>query len=194
MNTFGDRLKSEREDRGLSIQAVAEILRVDHDRLRALESNDFEALPDEAAMVDCLHAYAECLEVDADLMIEDYVRERDKCLQKLEGAVAEQVAEAAPVAIRTEADRRPRFSPWLIATVVVAVAILAAWWMLSRDNTAPTSVPSAPVDSAPVDSAPVSSAPNCSPTTVITGTRAHLNACRRSTVRRPSPLARAVTR
>ena len=38
MDTFGDRLKSEREDRGLSIQAVAEVLRVDHEPLDRLSS------------------------------------------------------------------------------------------------------------------------------------------------------------
>ncbi len=153
MDTFGDRLKSEREDRGLSIQAVAEILRVDHDRLRALERNDFDALPDEAVMMDCLNAYAECLQVDADLMIEDYVRERDQCLRRLEDVMVEQVAETAPAAIPTEAERRPRFSPWLVALVVVAIAMPAAWWMLSRDGTAPrqeTSLATAPVEPQPL--------------------------------------------
>ncbi len=153
MDTFGDRLKSEREDRGLSIQAVAEILRVDHDRLRALERNDFDALPDEAVMMDCLHAYAECLQVDADLMIEDYVRERENFLGRLEDVVVEQVNENAPAAVLTEAERRPQFSRWLVALVVVAIAMLAAWWMLWRDGTAPT--PETPVATAPVEPQPV---------------------------------------
>lgn len=155
MDTFGDRLKSEREDRGLSIQAVAEILRVDHDRLRALERNDFDALPDEAVMMDCLHAYAECLEVEADLMIEDYVGERDKWMRRLADVVLEQVAETAPAAIPTGAERRPRFSPGLVAPVVVAIAMLAAWWVLSRDGTAPT--PETSVATAPVQPQPLSS-------------------------------------
>lgn len=157
MDSFGDTLKSEREDRGLSIQAVAEILRVDQGLLRALERNDFDALPDEAAMMDCLHAYAECLEVDADLMIEAYVRERDNSLQRLENLVVGQAAETASAAIPTKAERRPRFSPWLVALVVVAIAMLAAWWMLSRDGTAPiaeTSVTAAPVEPQPFSSKP----------------------------------------
>ena len=163
MDTFGDRLKTEREDRGLTIQAVADILRVDHDLLLALERNDFEALPDEAAMMDCLHAYAECLQVDADLMIEDYDRERDKSLHRIEEIAVDQVAETAPPTIPTDAERRPRYSPWLVALVVVAIAMLAAWWMLSRDGTASTpdtSVAAAPVEpetspsKAPADVAP----------------------------------------
>ena len=157
MDTFGDRLTSEREDRGLSIQAVAEILHVDSDRLLALERNDFDALPDEAVMMDCLRAYAECLQVDADLMIEDYVQERDKYLQRLEDVVVEQVAETEPPAIPTEAEPRTRFSPWLVAPVVLAIAMLAAWWMLSRDVTAPT--PDTSVATAPVEPQPLSSKP-----------------------------------
>ena len=155
MDTFGDRLKSERENRALSIQAVAEILRVDHDRLRALERNDFDALPDEASMMDCLHAYAECLQVDADLMIEDYVQEREKCRRELEDAVTEQAVEIVPAAVPTDVDRRPRFSPWLVAVAVLAVAMLAAWWMLSGDRTAPT--PETSVATAPVEPQPTTS-------------------------------------
>ena len=138
MDTFGDRLKTEREDRGLTIQAVADILRADHDLLLALERNDFEALPDEAAMMECLHGYAECLQVDAGLMIEDYDRERDKSLHRIEEIAVDQVAETAPPRIPTDAERRQRTSPWLVALVVVAIAMLAAWWMLSRDGTAST--------------------------------------------------------
>jgi cytoskeletal protein RodZ len=138
MDTFGDRLKSEREDRGLSIEAVAEILRIDHEPLMALERNDFDALPEESVMMACLHAYAECLDVDADLMIEDYSQERDRYLQRLEDVGVEPIDETAPPAIATEPERRLRVSPWPVALVVVAIAILAAWWMLSRDGTAPT--------------------------------------------------------
>ena len=148
MDTFGEKLRSEREECGLSLQTVAAVVGIDLDRLQALERNDFDALPDEAVMMDCLHAYAECLQVDADLMIEDYVQEREKCRRKLEDAVTEQAVEIVPAAVLTDVDRRPRFSPWLVAVVVVAVAILAAWWMLSGDGTAPT--PETSVATAPV--------------------------------------------
>ena len=106
MDTFGARLKSEREDRGLAIQAVAETLGVEQDRLLALERNDFEALPEEAEMMACLHAYAECLEVDAELMIEDYVRERDRCLARLAQALSDRDAEISPASVPSLGDRR----------------------------------------------------------------------------------------
>ena len=157
MDTFGDRLKTEREDRGLTIQAVADTLRVDHDLLLALERNDFEALPDEAAMMECLHGYAECLQVDAGLMIEDYDRERDKSLHRIEEIAVDQVAETAPPAIPTDAESRPRYSPWLVALVVVAIAALAAWWLLAPDGSAPT--PETSVETAPVQPQPLPSKP-----------------------------------
>jgi len=138
MDTFGARLKSEREDRGLTIQAVAKTLGVDHDRLLALERNDFEALPDEAVMMACLRAYAECLEVDAELMIEDYVQERDKCLARLAETVPDRSVDIAPAAVPSYGDR-PRRSPRLAIVAVIAVVVVAgAWWMLSGDGASST--------------------------------------------------------
>ena len=51
METFGTRLQSEREDRGLTIESVAERVGVDRNSLLALERNDFESLPDHAWFV-----------------------------------------------------------------------------------------------------------------------------------------------
>ena len=150
METFGERLKSEREDRGLSIQAVAEILGVDHDRLQALERNEFETLPDEATMMVCLRAYAECLDVDADLMIEDYAQEREKCLGRLANAMTDQAVETAPTAIPAAVDRRPRFPRFLAVVVLATVTIVGAWWMFfSGDGTTPR--PEESVTTAPVE-------------------------------------------
>jgi cytoskeletal protein RodZ len=155
MKTFGDRLRIEREHRGLTIRAVAEILGVDQGRLLALEQNDFEARPDEATMMQCLHAYADCLRVDAELMIEDYVREREECLRQLADALPDRSAEAPAamarsvrvppsaipaVVIRFSVDRWTRYKLVVAAAgIIVAVAILGAWWMRSGDG-----IPSSP--------------------------------------------------
>lgn len=134
MGTFGERVKSEREDRGLSIPAVAETLRVDQDWLRSLERNDFQALPDEDVMMDCLRGYAATLEVDVDLMIEDYLQEREKCLRQLEQAVTDLAIETGPVASRPDLNDRPRIPSWLSASVIFAAVVLGAWWLLSGDG------------------------------------------------------------
>jgi len=74
--TFGYKLRSVREDQGLSIEDVARTTRISVHRLEALERDNFAALPENAVVEDYLRAYAACLDVNADMMIEDFVRER----------------------------------------------------------------------------------------------------------------------
>jgi len=152
METFGETLRIEREHRNLSIPDVAEILGVDGDRLRALERNDFDALPDEDVMTATLRAYAECLEVDAELMIEDYFRERERVLQRLAEVVTERAAEITPAAMPSVGQRRTG-SPRVLAPFVVlgALALIGVWWIFSGDRTTPT--PKQPVAAPPVEAA-----------------------------------------
>jgi len=132
MDTFGQKLRLAREHRGLSLQAVAETLGVDHEHLRALERNDFQALPGEAIMMDCLRAYAECLRVDAELMIADYVREREECLRRLADTLPDLSGVIPSGPALSSEERRPRFKLVLAASaVVVTAAILGAWWIRS---------------------------------------------------------------
>ncbi len=117
---------------------MSQILGVDSDRLLALERNDFEALPGEKVVNLWLRAYAKCLGVDADLMIEDYLRERDECLRKLKDAVTEQDAEILPAATPIRAYRRSPFGRLFAVTVILAALPLGAWWLLSGGGIAPT--------------------------------------------------------
>ena len=134
MDTFGTRLQSEREERGLTIESVAERLGVEQDKLLALERNDFESLPDEAAMMTCLSAYAECLDVDAELMIEDYVQERDSCLARLAESIPDRTVEIAPAVLPSYGDRQASFPVLPVVYVMAAIVIVVgAWWMLSGD-------------------------------------------------------------
>ena len=153
-DTFGDRLRTEREDRGLTIQAVAEMLEIDPGVLRALERNDFGALPDEDVMDACLHGYAECLRVEAELMIEDYEQERDEFLRRLETAGSVQAADTGSAPGRAAAVSGTPTPRWLVALAVVAVA-LVAWWALSKSgSTAPETPLTAPSEPVPVASLP----------------------------------------
>lgn len=136
METFGEKLKWEREDRGLRIQDVAEALGLDQDQLQALERNEFDSLPDDATMMACLRAYAERLEVDAELMIEDYTRERDACLQQLTEALPDPLVETVPITADTTAGQRPAPPRALVGMLILAaVAIAGAWWTFSGDAT-----------------------------------------------------------
>jgi cytoskeletal protein RodZ len=164
MDTFGTRLQSEREERGLTIQSVAERLGVEQDKLLALERNDFESLPDEAAMMACLSAYAECLDVDAELMIEDYVRERDKCLARLAESIPDRTVEIAPAAVPSYGDRHSSFSVLPVVYVMAAIVIVVgAWWMLSGDGAPAVPEPTVATESAapePVEALPQTTSPS----------------------------------
>ena len=131
MQTFGERLKAEREGRGLSIEVVSEVVQLDPERLQALENNDFAKLPDEGRMTGLLEAYAACLQVDAALMIEDYDRERQKCLRQLAAALPDAPAEVAPSPMAGRAIRHSVFPRSVVVfAILAAVVVLAAWWML----------------------------------------------------------------
>jgi len=165
MDTFGARLQSEREDRGLTIQTVAERLGVEQDQLLALERNEFEALPDDAAMLACLNAYAGCLEVDAELMIEDYVQERNKCLARLDEVVQDRTVEIAPAAAPSYGNRQPSSRVLPVVYVVAAIVVgVGAWWMLSGDGTPAT--PQSPPTTAPVTTESVEAVPEPTATSV----------------------------
>jgi cytoskeletal protein RodZ len=165
MDTFGTRLQTEREDRGLTIQVVAERLGVEQERLLALERNDFQALPDDAAMMACLNAYAECLEVDAELMIEDYVRERNRCLARLDEVIPDRAVEIAPTVVPSYGNRESSFRLLPVVYVMAAVVVvMGAWWMLSGDGR--TTEPEPQVSTAPLEAEPVATPPE--PTTSAT--------------------------
>jgi transcriptional regulator with XRE-family HTH domain len=74
--TFGYKLGSVREDKGLSIEEVARATGISTHQLEALERDNFAALPGDSIVENYLRAYAQCIDVNAELMIEDYRRER----------------------------------------------------------------------------------------------------------------------
>lgn len=165
METFGDRLRIERESRGLSIPGVSETLGIEIDTLAALERNEFDTLPDEATMSACLRAYAACLEVDAELMIEDYERERARCLRELALGLDRQVLRPSrPVLPAADGGRSPWLS-WVLGCVILLAASVAGWLMVSRESGSP--VGQSPTIAAPAETSATSSAATAAPAPVV---------------------------
>jgi type IV secretory pathway VirB10-like protein len=106
-----------------------------------------------------MHAYAECLDVDAELMIEDFLEERGGALgapdEVSDKAPVASAAEAVPAAILTSAQPRSRSALGVAALIVVAIVMLATWGIMSRDDRAVA--PSAPAATAPIESQVLSS-------------------------------------
>ncbi len=76
METFGERLRKEREARGTSIEAVSARTGIRLDFLEALEATRFAKLPGRAFGKMYIRAYGEMLGFDPRSLIEQYDRER----------------------------------------------------------------------------------------------------------------------
>ena len=72
MNGLGERLKKEREMRGVSLDEIAKATRIHKKFLSALEANDFDALPAPVFVAGFLRSYASHLGLDADSLVADY--------------------------------------------------------------------------------------------------------------------------
>jgi len=118
--TFGYKLRSVREDQGLSIEDVARTTRIAVHHLEALERDNFAALPEDVLVKNYLLAYAGCLDVNADLMIEDYFRER---------------AAHAPPAVVSDDVRPARFHFLFIAAGLVVIFAVIVTLKIRTGNT-----------------------------------------------------------
>ncbi len=72
MSGLGERLKKEREMRGVSLEEIAKATRIHSKFLAALEENDFDALPAPVFVTGFLRSYASHLGVDADSLVAEY--------------------------------------------------------------------------------------------------------------------------
>ncbi|HXV75183.1 MAG TPA: DUF2914 domain-containing protein [Candidatus Polarisedimenticolaceae bacterium] len=154
MDDFGRTLRSEREGRGLTIAGLTDKLGVERERLLALERNDLASLPDDATMMPLLRTYADCLGVEAELMIEHYLRERQRCLDGLATRI-DAVADVKRTAAAPPVGRSSPFPRLLAASIVVtAVASFGLWWVFfSAGPSAPPRIERAPTAAAPAPAA-----------------------------------------
>jgi cytoskeletal protein RodZ len=147
--SFGQKLKMERESRGLTLDYVSQTTRVPVHHLTALEQDDLEALPDDVFVKGYLRAYAECLNVDADLVLEAYACERASRQTASTGNGKDPVVEEmARVLEVPEKERRSR-SPLMPAAValILVLVVFGAWWVYTR-STPETPAPRSAADAA----------------------------------------------
>lgn len=122
--TPGELLRTQREQRQLSVQQAAEDLHLDVRMVEALEANDFEALGPPVYAKGHLRKYAALLGLSPDLVMARY--------QMLAGAPPVIV----PIPMTTSAPRRRRRGglasvpkPVVVVVVVVLLLVVAAvWW------------------------------------------------------------------
>lgn len=162
MTGFGEKLRREREMRGVSLEEISESTKIGTRSLRALEEDDFDKLPGGIFNKGFVRAYARFLGLDEEQTVADF----EAALKAYR--LANNYIEELPV--QEEPEPRSSRSGWLVVSVLVLVAVGAAAGYFLRAR--PTRVPEAQsnVQTSPVSSESHQSAssPAASPTLATT--------------------------
>ncbi|MEX0900879.1 MAG: RodZ domain-containing protein [Gammaproteobacteria bacterium] len=139
----GDRLRSARERRGLSVRDAATRLRLDPSVIEAIEADNFAALPAPIFVKGYLNAYARLLGIPAEDCIAEYTAAVD-------GAVPPPlvIRRGTGDGIESSSNRRIALVSWLVALVAIAMVVL--WWYARPAPTPDVQAPPTRVASEPV--------------------------------------------
>ena len=118
MASFGERLRRERELRGVDLRDVAETTKISLRFLQALESDRVDILPGGIFPRAFVRQYASYLGLDAERMVAEFLFAHD-------GSVA------APTSPAPESQRR-RIGWWPVAAVALSVGVVTAVWLHVR--------------------------------------------------------------
>jgi cytoskeleton protein RodZ len=153
MGSFGDRLRREREMRGITLDEIAESTKISRRHLEALEKEDFDSLPGGIFNRGFVRSYARYLGIDEDQAVADYSAAAAEPAAT-EGKFPLDVPEPGP-------ELNPRRSALpLILALVALVAVLAIFWARTRSRgaesqeSASANMPGATRSPSPVNVAP----------------------------------------
>jgi len=162
MASFGERLKREREMRGVSLEEIAESTKIGKRNLLALETEEFNKLPGGIFNKGFVRAYAKYLGLDEDQAVTDFLAAESAASTGIRLAVdpvpatadasgangdaakktrRERSRELEAIAARREADKRnnPPLNPtntgnkvWVVLAVVCLLGALVGWWRYSH--------------------------------------------------------------
>ena len=124
---IGDSLRRARTDRGLGLDQVSDATKIRVRYLRALEAEDWDALPAPAYARGFLRTYASYLGLDADVLVEEYRR-------TVPATAAEpgRPEQRDPVAPSVGARSWPSYR--LVAAVGAVVAVLAVLFVIGQNG------------------------------------------------------------
>jgi len=129
--SFGERLKQEREKRGMTLEDVSGVTKISVRNLRALEQEKFEVMPGGIFNRGFVRAYAKHLGLDDDQVVADYMEAVGESIPTLDppNPPAQPNGPEASVA----ADEHPEESspqvPWaaLLGLIVLGTVVLTFW-------------------------------------------------------------------
>ena len=131
----GERLAEARRAQQISVQEIAKELHLDEQKIRALESNEFDMLGAPVFAKGHLRKYAELVGVDNADILADYYR-----LNR-----SSPVYPVVKERIRPEREIVP--GPWIAVIVVLILVGFAYWYLVVRSGTSAVETPGAPVES-----------------------------------------------
>src|SRR4051795_793685 len=126
MPEIGETLREARMRRRIDMSEVEAATKIRAKYLRALESEEWELLPGPTFVKTFLRTYADYLELDSRLLVEEYK-------QRFERPAG---MDTTPLNLRREARRRrvgPRFGPGVVVILGIA-ALLAVLWVLGTSG------------------------------------------------------------
>jgi Helix-turn-helix domain len=129
---IGEVLQDARRRAGLDMRTAEERTKIRIKYLRALEAEDWEALPSPAYARGFLHTYAQLLGLDADALVDEYRRQVEPERGTSVYPFGDQVLEARRRP--GERERRPRLWPVLAGVVVAVLAALAVIGIAGSDD------------------------------------------------------------
>ena len=162
MASFGERLKREREMRGVSLEEIAESTKIGKRNLLALETEEFGKLPGGIFNKGFVRAYAKYLGLDEDQAVTDFLAAENAASTGIRVAVdpvpasadatgtngdaarksrKERSRELEAIVARREAEKKnnPPLNPsetsnriWLVLAMVCLLGALVGWWRHSH--------------------------------------------------------------
>jgi cytoskeleton protein RodZ len=163
MGAFGDRLRREREMRGITLDEITESTKIARRHLEALEGEHFDQLPGSVFNKGFVRAYARFLGIDEDQAVADYTAASNEVPEPENKFPLE-------VHVKPDPDLNPRrsFLP-LVFAVAALVGVLVGYifWAKSRPHTPETTEiaqPSSPTSaSGPANNAPTPATTSSTP-------------------------------
>ena len=113
--TFGDKLKKYREEAGLTVQKVTQLLNIPAKFLESLERNEFDKLPPEVYSRGFLKKYANLLSIDPEKLLSEY---------RQEAKINNQAEKTAHSSLPVLRSRGLAVTPRTIGIIVAVVAVI----------------------------------------------------------------------
>lgn len=142
LQTVGEKLRAERERKGLSLKEVEIATNIRSHYLNAIEDGNYSALPGEAYVKGFIRNYANALNLDGSAYVDLYRQELQPVVVEQPSTAPEAPTPARSTAEKLRESRKQSSSLWLVITVALILLLAGAvWWYLADGQQAQKTPP-----------------------------------------------------